>query len=66
MGCRSLSRGSGVQMTMVGSIAYLKIPAEIEGLENGIGSLCHINGGKRIADQVVLITGSLILCRLPC
>lgn len=53
-----LSRGSGVQMTMVRSNAYLKIPAEIEGLEAGSAVSATLTVEKRIADQVVLITGS--------
>ncbi|PKL59321.1 MAG: molybdopterin biosynthesis protein, partial [Methanomicrobiales archaeon HGW-Methanomicrobiales-4] len=53
-----LSRGSGVQMSMVRSNAYLKIPADQEGLEIGSTTTAVLTVRKTAAEQVVLITGS--------
>ena len=53
-----LSRGSGIQMSLVRSNAYLKIPADQEGLETGSQTNAVLTVRKSIAEQVVLITGS--------
>lgn len=53
-----LSRGSGVQMSMVRSNAYLKIPADQEGLETGTETSAILTVQRSAAEQVVLITGS--------
>ncbi|MDD1727660.1 MAG: molybdopterin biosynthesis protein [Methanospirillum sp.] len=53
-----LSRGSGIQMSMVRSNAYLKIPADQEGLETGSLTTAVLTVPKQSAGQVVLITGS--------
>ncbi len=53
-----LSRGSGVQMSLVRANAYLKIPADQEGLEIGSMTTASLTVQKSIAEQVVLITGS--------
>lgn len=53
-----LSRGSGIQMSMVRSNAYLKIPAEQEGLEAGSRVDALLTVQKRTAEEVVLVTGS--------
>ena len=53
-----LSRGSGVQMSLVRSNAYLKIPTDQEGLETGSKTSAILTVRKSAAEQVVLITGS--------
>lgn len=53
-----LSRGAGVQMAMVRSNAYIKIPANQEGLEAGAVTTAILTVQKKLAEQVVLITGS--------
>ena len=53
-----LSRGSGIQMSMVRSNAYLQIPAEQEGLETGSKTTAILTVHRSAAEQVVLITGS--------
>jgi putative molybdopterin biosynthesis protein len=53
-----LSRGSGIQMSMVRSNAYLKIPAEQEGLEAGTKTTAILTVPMSTAKHVVLITGS--------
>jgi len=53
-----LSRGSGIQMSMVRSNAYLKIPSEQEGLEAGTDTYAVLSVPMSTAKQVVLITGS--------
>ncbi|MFH0967089.1 MAG: molybdopterin biosynthesis protein [Methanobacteriota archaeon] len=53
-----LSRGSGVQMSLVRSNAYLKIPADLEGFETGSKTTAILTVRKSTAEQVVLITGS--------
>lgn len=53
-----LSRGSGVQMSMVRSNAYLKIPASSEGIEAGEMTRAVLTVPEKRAGEVVLITGS--------
>jgi putative molybdopterin biosynthesis protein len=53
-----LSRGSGVQMSMVRANAYLKIPEDQEGLEIGSKTSAHLTVRRSVAEQLILITGS--------
>lgn len=53
-----LSRGSGVQMSMVRSNAYLKIPSDQEGLETGVKTTAYLTVRPSVAEKVVMITGS--------
>ena len=53
-----LSRGAGVQMSLVRANAYLKIPAEKEGLEIGSKTTASLTVQKNVAEEVVLVTGS--------
>ncbi|MDD1728084.1 MAG: molybdopterin biosynthesis protein [Methanospirillum sp.] len=53
-----LSRGSGIQMSLVRANAYLKIPADQDILEIGTTTTASLTVQKSIAEQVVLITGS--------
>jgi putative molybdopterin biosynthesis protein len=53
-----LSRGSGVQMSLVRSNAYLRIVADSEGLEAGELTPAILSVRQKQADQVVLVTGS--------
>ncbi|HWQ67976.1 MAG TPA: molybdopterin biosynthesis protein [Methanospirillum sp.] len=53
-----LGRGSGVQMTMVRSNGYLKIPAEKEGIEAGEQIRVTLSVSESDASRSVLITGS--------
>ncbi|HWQ63988.1 MAG TPA: substrate-binding domain-containing protein, partial [Methanospirillum sp.] len=53
-----LSRQSGVQMNLVRSNAYLKIPADQEELKKGSRVNTTLQVQKGIAEQVILITGS--------
>ncbi len=53
-----LSRGSGVQMSMVRANAYLKIPSTQEGLETGEKTTAYLTVSPSVAEQVVMITGS--------
>ncbi|WP_319578841.1 molybdopterin biosynthesis protein [uncultured Methanospirillum sp.] len=53
-----LSRGSGVQMSMVRANAYLKIPSAQEGLEAGEKTTAYLTVSPSVAEQVVMITGS--------
>ena len=51
-------RGAGVQMHMVRSHAYLKIPAGKHELKSGEKTTAYLTVSHTIADQVVLVTGS--------
>jgi len=53
-----LSRGAGVQMSIVRANAYLKIPSNSEGLEAGAETDAYLTVPEGEAEQVVLITGS--------
>jgi molybdenum cofactor synthesis domain-containing protein len=53
-----LSRGAGVQMSMVRANAYIKIPSDQEGLESGEKTTAYLTVPTSVAEQVVLITGS--------
>jgi len=53
-----LSRGSGIQMSMVRANAYLKIPSDKEGLETGAATTAYLTVRPAVAEQVVMITGS--------
>lgn len=52
------SRRSGVQMSMVRSNAYLKIPADQDRLKAGAKTTANLTVRKSTAEQMVLITGS--------
>lgn len=51
-------RSSDVQMHLVRSHAFLKIPAKIERLESGDRANAFLTVSHAIAEQVVLVTGS--------
>lgn len=51
-------RGAGVQMHMVRSHAYLKIPAGKHEVKSGEKTTAYLTVPQKIADQVVLVTGS--------
>jgi putative molybdopterin biosynthesis protein len=53
-----LSRGAGVQMSAVRSNAYLKIPAGIEGFEQGKIVPAALTVSRSNAERALLITGS--------
>ncbi len=53
-----LSRGAGIQMSMVRANAYLKIPADTEGLESGAETDVYLTVPVQEAEQIALITGS--------
>ncbi|MDD1723912.1 MAG: molybdopterin biosynthesis protein, partial [Methanospirillum sp.] len=53
-----LSRGSGVQMSMVRSNAFLKIPADLEGLEAGSITDAYLTVERSAVEGVILVTGS--------
>jgi putative molybdopterin biosynthesis protein len=53
-----LSRGSGIQMSLVRSNAYLKILSDQEGLEAGSKTSAVLTVRKSTAEQVVLMIGS--------
>ncbi len=53
-----VSRGSGIQMSMVRANAYLTIPSEQEGLEAGSETTASLTVPRSEAEQVILITGS--------
>lgn len=53
-----LSRGSGVQMSMVRSNACIKIPRGLEGVEAGSRTPMTLTVPSKSAESVVLITGS--------
>lgn len=51
-------RGAGVQMHLVRSHAFLKVPAKTESLESGERTNAYLTVSQTIAEQVVLVTGS--------
>lgn len=53
-----LSRGSGVQMSMVRSNGYLTIPASVEGYEPGTKVSVRITTPVSEAEKTILISGS--------
>jgi putative molybdopterin biosynthesis protein len=52
------SRGAGVQMSGVRANAYLRIPAESEGIEAGRQICAHLLVPQPLAGKALLITGS--------
>lgn len=53
-----LSRGAGVQMSAVRSNAFLKIPAGVEGYEQGTIVPATLTVSRRDAERALLVTGS--------
>ena len=53
-----LSRGSGVQMSMVRSNSYIHIPAGVEGVEAGSPIQAVLTVPQNVAEEVVLVSGS--------
>jgi len=53
-----LSNKSGVQMNLVRSNAYLKVPSDTEEVEKGTRLPATLRVQKEIAEQTVLVTGS--------
>ncbi|HOW05876.1 molybdopterin biosynthesis protein [Methanospirillum hungatei] len=51
-------RGAGMQMHMVRSHAYLKIPAEVNELKSGDETSASLTVPRNIAEKVILVTGS--------
>jgi molybdenum cofactor synthesis domain-containing protein len=52
------SRGAGVQMSLVRANAYLRIPAELEGIAAGTAVDAQLTVPPSIAESALLITGS--------
>jgi len=53
-----LPRGPGVQMNTVRANGYLKIPASLDGIQNGMKATVSLTVQKSDAEQVILVTGS--------
>jgi putative molybdopterin biosynthesis protein len=53
-----LSRGAGVQMSAVRSNAFLKIPAGVEGCEEGTLVTANLTVSQEEAERALLVTGS--------